>query len=419
MLIDPAKADLDNFISNPDHEFRSVERNLSSMLHAVRSHLNLDVAFISEFVDGHRVFRYVDRVGPEELIKVGDSDPLEASFCQRVVDGRLPEVIPDAMLHPEASQLAKASGVNIGAHISVPIRLNNGDIYGTFCCFSTTPEETLNERDLGVINIFAQLAGDQIDQELEKQSEVNESRKRVDAVLANDSLHMVFQPIVNILDNSIAGFESLSRFKSVPERPPDVWFNEAASVGRAFDLEGAAILKGLSALGALPKDVYVSVNASPEVILSSDLDTLFKGFPPDRFVVEITEHAIVRDYSRLFSVTQRLKECGVRIAIDDAGAGYASFRHILRLAPDIIKIDASITRNIDTQLSRRALAAAIVGFANETDAMIIAEGVETEGEFATLKDMGVTRIQGYFVGKPMALEDAITFDSRSNSKIQL
>lgn len=407
MLMDSAKADLASFVVCPNTESQSVERNLSCILHAVRTYLNLDMAFISEFTHGQRVFRYIDGAGSEEWIKVGDADPLEASFCQRIVDGRLPQLIPDAMQHPEAGRLAQAAGMNIGAHISVPIRLRNGDIYGTFCCFSFTPDASLNERDLAMIKVFAELASTQIDHELDMQSAMIEPRKRIEAVLANDALRMVYQPIVSISDDAVVGFESLSRFAAEPNRPPDAWFNEAASVGHGTALEVKAILQGLSALPALPQDTYVSVNASPSTILSCDPDALFAGFPAERIVLEITEHAIVHDYAELCAVTQPLQARGIRIAVDDAGAGYASFRHILTLAPDIIKVDASLTRDIDTHRSRRALTAAIIGFASETDTTIIAEGVETAGELAALQDLGVTKVQGYFSGRPMALEDAI------------
>lgn len=418
MLMDPAKANIANFIAVPSIESQSAERNLSCILHAVRTYLNLEMAFISEFTHGQRVFRYIDGEGPEELIKVGDGDPLEASFCQRVVDGRLPQLIPDAMRHPEAERLAKAAGMNIGAHVSVPIRLKSGDIYGTFCCFSFTPDEHLNERDLAMIKVFAELAGTQIDQELENQSAMIEPRQRIEAVLTSDALRMVYQPIVSISDNAVVGFESLARFATEPNRPPDQWFNEAASVGHGTALEIKAILLGLSGLTALPQDTYISVNASPSTILSIDPEALFEKVPPERIVLEITEHAIVQDYSKLHAVIQPFRERGIRLAVDDAGAGYASFRHILRLAPDIIKVDASITRDIDTQLSRRALAAAIIGFASETDTTIIAEGVETEGELAALQDLGVTKVQGFFFHKPMVLEDAITLGARCSGNAQ-
>jgi len=122
--------------------------------------------------------------------------------------------------------------------------------------------------------------------------------------------------------------------------------------------------------------------------------------PVERLVVEITEHEPVEDYAAFTSALRLLRERGVRIAIDDAGAGFSSLRHTLRLAPDIVKLDMSITRNVDTDRGRRALASAMISFADEMGMAIVAEGVETEGEHATLKELGVPFGQGYLFARP-------------------
>lgn len=409
MLLNPSKIDLASFISRPAVDSKSVDRNLTDILRAVREHLGLEVAFISEFESGQRIFRHIDAAGPRPPVKVGDADPLEGTYCQQIVDGRLPHIIPNAMLHPQTAELPNTAALNIGAHISVPIKLKNGDIYGTFCCFSSAPDESLNERDLAVMKIFAELVAIQIDENLANQATAIEARERIATILTGDALRMVFQPIIGTSDNVIVGFESLSRFDAEPKRTPDVWFDEAASVGLANELETKAIRQGVSGLAALPEDVYVSVNTSPSTLLASDPFSLFQGYPLHRIVLEITEHAIVEDYPALSTVIQPLKQRGLRLAVDDAGAGYASFRHILKLAPDIIKLDASITRDINVYSSRRALAAAMIGFANETGATLIAEGVENANELAVLRDLGITKAQGYLFGKPMTLEKAVAF----------
>lgn len=409
MLMHSSQIDLASFIACPNANSKSLDQNLANILRVVREHLGLEVMFISEFEAGQRIFRHVDAEDPETPLKVGGSDPLEKTYCQRVIDGRLPPILIDAMLHPEASELAKAAAMSIGAHISVPIRLKNGDIYGTFCGFSASPDETLNARDLDVMKVFAELVAMEIDQEILNHAAMIEARDRIADVLANDSLRMVYQPIFDIKDNVIVGYESLARFTTEPARTPDVWFDEAATVGFAAELEMKAMLQGLNGIAVLPQERYVSVNTSPSTLLSCDPYVLFEGFPLDRIVLEITEHAIVEDYPALYTIMQTLKARGLRLAVDDAGAGYASFRHILRLAPDIIKLDISITRDIDKQQSNRALAAAMVGFAHETNATIVAEGVETANELATLADLGITKAQGYLLGMPMALDGMARF----------
>lgn len=126
--------------------------SIPRMLAAIREHLGMDVAFISEFVEGRRFFRHVTADGRSRQppIAVGGSDPAEASYCQRVVEGRLPELIPDACLNAEALTLPATQALPVGAHLSVPIRLADGQIYGTLCCFSYTPDPSLTRRDVGL-----------------------------------------------------------------------------------------------------------------------------------------------------------------------------------------------------------------------------------------------------------------------------
>lgn len=136
---------------------------LDNALAAVRTHLGMDVAFISEFVDGQRMFRHVDAGDGGAPIAAGEGGPLEASYCQRVVDGRLPEIMSDAFDYPEATALPATRSLPVRAHLSVPIRLSNGKVYGTFCCFSSTPDTSLNERDIALLRIFADLTARHIE----------------------------------------------------------------------------------------------------------------------------------------------------------------------------------------------------------------------------------------------------------------
>jgi hypothetical protein len=125
--------------------------------------------------------------------------------------------------------------------------------------------------------------------------------------------------------------------------------------------------------------------------------------PTDRIVVEVTEHARVNDYLEAQRVLGALRKAGIRVAVDDAGSGYASLRHILELRPDIIKMDLSITRDIDTDPARRALATALVIFAGEVGAVVVAEGAETESELCALQAAGIHRAQGFAISAPQSL----------------
>jgi EAL domain-containing protein (putative c-di-GMP-specific phosphodiesterase class I) len=149
------------------------------------------------------------------------------------------------------------------------------------------------------------------------------------------------------------------------------------------------------------------VNCSPRTILAPEFTQLLQGVDLPRLVLEVTEHDHIDDYPALLAVLAPLRACGLRIAIDDAGAGYASLRHVLSIQPELIKLDISLTRNIDGDNKRRALASALIAFARETQARIVAEGIETEAELRTLEALGASCAQGYFLAKPMTLAEAL------------
>lgn len=381
----------------------STDEVVLDALCAIRLYLDMEVAFIAEFAGGKRQFRYVDSSLEHPPIAVGDSDPLEQSYCQRVVDGRLPELIQDASAIPEALELAVTTDLPVGAHLSVPIRLGNGQLYGTFCCFSTRPNFTLGDRDLAIMHLFANFASRQIGRELDAERQHREMHQRISSVLESESFTIVYQPIVHLTDNKIIGFEALTRFWSRPIRSPDVWFNEAAAVGLSEALEMAAITKALTGFDHIPDDIYLSLNVSPDNILSGAIHRILKDAPLHRIVLEVTEHVPIPDYSQFDQSLAPLRDRGIRLAVDDAGAGYASFLHILKLKPEIIKLDIGLIRNIDTDLTRRALTAALVGFAQESGSQLVAEGVETASERVALEQLHVDKVQGYLLGHPLPI----------------
>jgi EAL domain-containing protein (putative c-di-GMP-specific phosphodiesterase class I) len=383
----------------------STESALLEVLHAIRTHLGMEVAFISEFEDDRRIFRFVDEDKGAPPLEVGASGPLEESYCQRIVEGRLPEVIQDARQEPAAMDLAATREVPIGAHLSVPIRLSDGSVYGTMCCFDRHPDATLNARDLAMMRVFADFAGRQLERLRERQKRQKGAQARIRDVLDHRRFYIVFQPMHDLVGRRIAGYEALSRFVAEPNRGPDKWFEEAATVGLRVELELAAIESALEALPRIPGSAYLSLNASPVTILSGRLADLLGPHPLDRLMLEVTEHEVVDDYDSLFEALVEMRRQGLRLAIDDAGAGYASFRHILRLAPDVIKLDRSLTHGMDRRPDNRALAAALVGFTNQTGSRLLAEGVETQAELDALRDVGVGKAQGYLLGRPGPLPD--------------
>jgi EAL domain-containing protein (putative c-di-GMP-specific phosphodiesterase class I) len=213
---------------------------------------------------------------------------------------------------------------------------------------------------------------------------------------------MVFQPILDLASSRTAGVEALARFSAQPIQPPDYWFAEAAAVGLGAELELLAVRAAIAQIDRLPPDTYLSVNVSPHTALEPGLlDTLYPV--ARRIVVELTEHEAVADYDDLASAVGRLRDLGARVAVDDAGSGYSSLQHIVRLRPDIVKLDIALTRHIDHDPARRALGEALVSFGREIGAAITAEGIETEAELDTLRRIGVGYGQGYHLARPQPL----------------
>ncbi|MBD8472814.1 EAL domain-containing protein [Pseudomonas sp. CFBP 8770] len=372
------------------------------VLRAMRTHLGMDVAFVSHFRQTDRVFTHVDAAA---LIPLSPGDVLEmsAGYCRGVVSGELPGLIRDTGRLPAAMAIPQTPGLPIGAHMSVPIHLSDGRLYGTFCCFSHAPDPGLTERDLKMMKVFAELIAERLESDLQMVRDHDDKALRVLEAIESDQPRVVYQPIYDLHTMHVAGWECLSRFNGQPARTPDVWFKEAAEVGLGKELECLAIAVALAGLAQLAPGTYLSINCSPELVLSGRLLGLFENYPAERLVLEITEHAVVQDYASLQVALQPLRLRGVRVAIDDAGAGYASMRHILQVRPDIIKLDMSLTRGIDQDFQRRAMASALIAFARETGSVIIAEGVETEAELAQLKRLGAANAQGFLLGRPEPL----------------
>ncbi len=376
------------------------------VLQSVRQHLDMEVAYVSEFVDNTSIFRTVDAPGLEALIKPGDVRSLDDVYCRHILAGRLPELMPDTSEFALAASMPITRAVPIGAHVSVPLRLSDGQVFGMFCCLSPRSNKTLNERDLQVMRSFADIAAEQIDKERAAERDLADKRDRVARIIADKQFSIHFQPIWEFQQDKLVGFECLSRFHAVPPRSPDKWFAEAADVGLGVELELAAIAAALACGRNLPDDVYVTVNASAQAVVHDAFEDTIGTFPLSRLVLELTEHTVVANYHALADALRRLRQQGMRLAIDDAGAGYSGLQQIVSLRPDIIKLDMGLTRDVDSDPARRALASALIYYARETDCQILAEGIETAGELGTLKLLGIKKGQGYLLGRPVSFSEA-------------
>lgn len=221
--------------------------------------------------------------------------------------------------------------------------------------------------------------------------------------LESGLIHPVFQPILSVKSGRLVGAEALSRFPD-SDQSPEQWFIDATAVGLSEELELAALRAAFAVAHELPDDIYVSFNLGPVTLCSPKLLECLEAatISPSRIVLEVTEHASISDYPILQPAIETLRALGIRLAVDDAGAGYASFRHILRLSPEFIKLDRSLITDIHIDPARRALAAAVVMFGLEMNATIVAEGVETVEELTCAQALGIDAAQGFLFGRPTA-----------------
>ena len=232
-----------------------------------------------------------------------------------------------------------------------------------------------------------------------------EQTDRIMSAIGDEGAHrIVFQPICSLAHRTPVGYEALSRFTGPPQRSPDLWFEEAAAVGLGVELEEMAAKRALDNLPDLPASTYLAFNTSPEAFGSESFQSLLDDTDLQRVVIEITERKQIEDYMSVKAAISSARERGARLAIDDAGAGFASLKHILMLAPDFIKLDRALTAGIEHDRSQQALAAGLISFAEKIGSTIVAEGIEREEQVDALALLGVAYGQGYFFARPAELE---------------
>lgn len=245
-----------------------------------------------------------------------------------------------------------------------------------------------------------------------------DATERIERVLLGREFSMLFQPIVDLRSGDLAGVEALARFRPEPYRSPDVWFAEAHRVGLGVELECAALREALGHGDRLPPDCYIAVNVGPQAIKSLETAAALGKFDAPRVVIELTEHFPVDDYPQLREALWALRARGVRLAIDDTGSGISSLSHIVKLAPDIIKLDKELIRHVDFDPVRQSLVRAVVTFAPELGATLVAEGIETQGELDALCHLGVGCGQGYFLGRPGPLETLDAYRAAASLRLR-
>jgi EAL domain-containing protein (putative c-di-GMP-specific phosphodiesterase class I) len=350
--------------------------------------------------------RAVDGDAASFGIHVGSGLPLEDTYSARIVDGDLPGLVRDARSDPRAAALPMTDAADIGAYLGVPVRLGDGQLYGMVTCLAHAPQPGLGERDLAFVEEMTRLLAQQLERESSGGEGARDELDRIRRLIDRRELTVVFQPIYDLQAQTLVGLEALARFDFSPRRPPTAWFEAAAALGISLELELLAVQVALELLDRLPPTASLALNVSPGVAASQELYEIVAPVA-HRLVIEITEHAPVEDYAELDAALARLRERGARLAIDDVGAGFANLRHVLHLAPDILKLDLSLTNDIDIDPSRRALASSLLTFARGINAQVTAEGIESPAALRQLRNLGIDYGQGYYLGRPRSLVDVL------------
>jgi EAL domain-containing protein (putative c-di-GMP-specific phosphodiesterase class I)/DNA-binding NarL/FixJ family response regulator len=243
---------------------------------------------------------------------------------------------------------------------------------------------------------FADIASSLLVPALYDERRTTTRRVALDRVIRDRSFRSVFQPIVDLTDGAVVGYEALTRFTDGTS--PQARFDQAIALERTIDLEMGAIEEAVAASYSLPAGAFLSVNVSPATVMGWDglADALAEAGRD--IVIELTEHEAVGDYEVLRMALGKIN--GARLSIDDAGAGFASLRHILSLDPSFVKLDHSWIAGIAGNPTRQAMVSSLAKFAAQTGCKLIAEGIEQEDELAILQELEVELGQGYLLGRP-------------------
>jgi EAL domain-containing protein (putative c-di-GMP-specific phosphodiesterase class I) len=242
-----------------------------------------------------------------------------------------------------------------------------------------------------------------IEPEVREQQRRDDIVDRLDPLVAAGGPTVVLQPIVDLATGLRVGAEALSRFPREWGKAPDVVFEEAHSIGRGHEVELLALRGAAAHLDRVGG--YVAMNVSPQTLLTPEFTTLLGDLPLDRVLLELSEHDPVEDYDALTAALLPFRTAGLRLAIDDVGAGFSSLRHIVVTDPDVIKMDRSIVSGLDTDPVLARLVESLVTFGHGCGVKVVAEGIETAAEAARLRELGVDLGQGWFYGRPGPPED--------------
>jgi PAS domain S-box-containing protein len=378
----------------------SAEATAADICNALLGLSGIDVAVIVNFLDPQRAVLLAVS-GPVGL-PMAPGGPLPATratyLYERAAQGPWAEAWRPRPADGPDGQVMAELGIRAVAY--APIRDGDGllGVVGVGTRDEAYVRHLIDQ--LPAVGEFAATASALLSGQLEWGHRDELVRERVRRALAEGGLRPVFQPIVALASGAPVGYEALTRFAD--GTPPDRMIAEAHSVGLGLELEIACLAAALEASETLAPDCWLSLNASPDVILHSIELAALLADRSRRFVLEVTEHVEIDDYAALRRAVAGFGPT-VSLAVDDAGSGFASLRHIVELAPRFLKLDISLVRHVDRDLTRQAMIAGLSHFAKRSGSEVIAEGIEEQTELEMLRELGVSFGQGYLLGRPEAV----------------
>jgi EAL domain-containing protein (putative c-di-GMP-specific phosphodiesterase class I) len=342
----------------------------------------------------------VEASGPASvLFREGATQNQGTTFCQAILDGDLPPVMPDVTRFEAAMRLPASRVPRIRSFVSVPVTLSDGRLYGTFCAAGLTTDKRLTKRDQALMEVLARMAALILEPGVLEQERCEQIESRLLPLMEEQrGPVIVLQPIVDLATGARVGAEALSRFPAEWGLPPDVCFEQAHSVGLGHELELLALRRAAEHLDEIGG--YVAMNVSPATLLLPQTIDAVAALPVERVLLELSEHDPVDDYDELGEALEPLRHRGLRLAIDDVGAGFSSLRHIVLTKPDVIKLDRSIVHGLADDDVLATLVRSLAEFGHAAGASVVAEGIEDAREADAARRLGVDLGQGWHFGRP-------------------
>jgi PAS domain S-box-containing protein len=366
------------------------------------------VAFTGVVAAHFYLFELDGRAQSIGFVVAGQSDPPLQRFASQRTRQVRERAAEGPWIEPWASQPSRSynellKGLDVHSVACAPVRYGQLLIGLLSVYAEVSVQEVAVTEVLAALAEFADLAGAVIGRDVVERTEAGRGRDHIADVIARRAFGPVFQPIVDLRRDEIVGYEALTRFTDGAN--PEVLFAEAAAVGLGHELETATLQAALEAAESLPQSAWLNLNATPELILGGEpLRTLLAG-SSRRLVLEVTEHTAITDYPAFRAAMAALGP-KVEFAVDDAGTGFASLRHIVELRPAFVKLDRSLIAGLESDEARQAMIVGLCHFAHVTGCRLIVEGIETDSELTVLRALTIELGQGYLLGRPLPVAKA-------------